>query len=139
MNRCASRRATLAGWCRMGGLLAALSLAATAAMAQVHRNFPANALRGELQLVSSTEVLLNGEPARLAPGARLRGQNNMLVMSAAAIGQVLIVNYTLDQRANVKDVWILRDDEIAKRPWPRTPLEAKTWVFNFDAQIWVRP
>lgn len=139
MNRCASRRAIGAGWCRLGGLLAALSLAASVASAQVHRNFPANALRGELQLVSSTEALLNGEPARLAPGARLRGQNNMLVMSAAAIGQRLVVNYTLDQRANLKDVWILRDDEIAKRPWPRTPLEAKTWRFNFDTQTWVLP
>ena len=139
MNRCASRRAVLAGWCRMGGLLAPLILAAGGVSAQVHRNFPANALRGELQLVSSTEVLLNGVPARLAPGARLRGQNNMLVMSAAAIGPLLVVNYTLDQRANVKDVWILREEEIAKRPWPRTPLEAKTWFFNFDAQTWVVP
>jgi hypothetical protein len=136
MNRCASsgRRALLAP-----GLALALLCGALPAAAQVTRHFPMNALRGELTVLSATEVLLNGDPARLAPGARLRGQNNMLVISGAAIGQRLVVNYTLDSLGNVKDVWVLRDEEIANRPWPRTPQEAQTWGFNFDTQTWVKP
>ena len=136
MNRCAPlcRRAFLAA-----GLTLALLGAALPAAAQVTRHFPMNALRGELTVLSATEVLLNGDLARLAPGARLRGQNNMLVISGAAIGQRLVVNYTVDSLGNVKDVWVLRDEEIANRPWPRTVQEAQTWGFNFDTQTWVKP
>ena len=136
MNRCASlcRQALLAP-----GLALALMGAALPAAGQVTRHFPMNALRGELTVLSATEVLLNGDLARLAPGARLRGQNNMLVISGAAIGQRLVVNYTVDSLGNVKDVWVLRDEEIANRPWPRTLQEAQTWGFNFDTQTWVKP
>ena len=120
-------------------LLGSLGLWSGPAAAQVSRNFPISALRGELLLVSPTEVMLNDSPARLAPGARLRGQNNMLVMTGSAIGQPLVVNYTLDTQGGLKDIWILRDEEIAKRPWPRTLQEAQTWGFNFDTQTWIKP
>ena len=119
--------------------LAGAGLAAGTATAQVRRHFPQNALRGELSFLSATELLLNGNPARLAPGARLRGQDNMLVVSGLAIGQRLIANYTLDSLGNVKDVWILRQEEIAMWPWPRTVQESLSWGFNFDTQTWVKP
>ena len=38
---------------------------------------------------------MNGNPLRLAPGARIRGQNNMLAMSGSLVGQRLAVHYTL--------------------------------------------
>jgi hypothetical protein len=109
------------------------------AAAQVQRNFPQNALRGALQLQTTSDALLNGEPARLAPGLRIRGQNNMLAMSGGLLGTKLLVNYTLDMNGAVKDVWILTPQEAAKRPWPTRPEQAQAWTFDVAAQVWYKP
>ena len=116
-----------------------LALLVPAAQAQAVRRFPATALRGEVVVKAPPEVLLNGQPARLAPGARIKGPNNLLLMSGALINQRLIVHYTLDSYGNVLDVWILTADELARRPWPVTPQQAAAWSFNPDAQVWTRP
>jgi len=120
-------------------LAAAMAAFVLPAAAQVQRNFPANALRGELTVAQPPDALLNGRPARLAPGVRIHGQNNMLVVSGAAIGQKLVVHYTLDTLGLVKEVWILRPEEIARRPWPTTPREAQAWAFDPIAQVWSKP
>ena len=117
-------------------LAAALAAAAMPAAAQAPRNFPATALRGEITVTQPPELTLNGRPSRLAPGARIRGQNNLLVMSGAAIGQRLVVHYTLDPGGNLLDVWILTPGELARRPWPATPQQAAAWIFNPDTQVW---
>lgn len=117
---------------------AAITLVAPAA-AQVQRNFPAHALRGTLVVGAPPEATLNGQAARLAPGARIRSQDNLLVLSATLSGANLLVHYTLDPLGLVKDVWILSADEAAKRPWPTTPEEAQSWVFDPIAQIWAKP
>jgi len=116
---------------------AVLFLVAPASAQQ--RQFPQNALRGALQFVEPPEILLNGQPARLAPGARIRGQNNMLVLSGALSGSKLLVHYTVDIGALVKDVWILTPEEAAKKPWPTTPGEAENWSFDSVAQTWTKP
>jgi len=108
------------------------------AQAQVARNFPPNALRGEIVVGNPPEITLNGKGARLAPAARIRGQSNMLEMSAALSGVRLLVHYTLDDEGLIKDVWILRPEELAKTPWPTTPLQAQTWEFDPIAQMWTR-
>jgi hypothetical protein len=118
--------------------LSAVCLVAPAA-AQVQRNFPQNALRGALLITSASDATLNGQAARLAPGVRIRGQNNMLELSGALIGQKMLVHYTLDIEGLIKDVWILTSDEAAKRPWPTTPAEAQAWSFDPVAQVWVKP
>ena len=118
--------------------LAACALALPAA-AQMSRHFPATALRGELIVTQPPEVLVNGQPARLAPGARIRGGNNMLLMSGAVIGQRMLVHYTVEPGGEVLDVWVLTAAEAAKQPWPRSRLEAGTWSFNPDAQTWSKP
>jgi hypothetical protein len=107
--------------------------------AQAQRNFPPNALRGELVVGEVPQVSVNGVSGSLAPGARIRGQNNMLQMSGSLVGAKLLVHYTLDTAGQVKDVWILTADEAAKRPWPRTLLEAEKWEFDFGAQTWSKP
>ena len=116
----------------------ALSFGSPAA-AQAPRNFPATALRGELVVTAPPEVLLNKQPARLAPGARLRGMDNMMIMSGAAIGQRLRVHYTLDLQGQLLQIWVLTPAEEARKPWPATPQEAATWTFNADAQTWTKP
>jgi hypothetical protein len=128
MLRCAS---TLA-------LALALALALPAA-AQVQRNFTHKALRGELAFGTPPEVTLNGKPARLAPGARVRDENNLVQMPAALAGRKAVVNYTLEaQQGMLLDVWILTPAEVARKPWPATEKEAQTWAFDDNAQTWTK-
>ncbi len=120
-------------------LSAALALTSLCASAQVPRNFPATALRGDIVVTQPPELLLNKLPARLAPGARIRGQDNLLQVSGAIAGQRLLVNYTLDLQGQLLDVWVLSADEAARRPWPATPQQAAAWQFDAAAQTWSRP
>jgi hypothetical protein len=122
--------------------LALLGLFASWAMpaaAQSVRNFPATALRGELVITAPPDVQLNRKAARLAPGSRLRGQDNMLVMTGAALNQRMLVHYTRDLNGNVLDVWVLTPAEAARKPWPTSPEEAAAWSFNADQQTWTKP
>jgi hypothetical protein len=120
-------------------LAAALPLLlAAGAAAQTSRPFPATALRGALVITQPPEVLLNGAPSRLSPGARIRGANNMLQLSATLVGQNLLVHYTREPSGLVHDVWVLTPDEAARKPWPTTPEEAQRWVFNPAAQTWAQ-
>jgi len=124
-------------------LLTLLAQASPGARAQhqVRRAFPADALRGTLLVIDAPEVRLNGEAARLAPGARIRDENNLLAMSAALAGRRLTVNYTVealfDGSVLLRDVWILRADEIANF-WPRSREEAARYQLDPVAQVWSR-
>jgi hypothetical protein len=118
----------------------AFVLALAAALpAQAQRLFQANALRGELVVIQPPDVLLNGKPAQLAMGARIRNPQNMVQLSGSLLGQRLKVNYTLDPTGAVRDVWILTDAELAKSPWPATPAQAQSWVFDSTMQTWSKP
>jgi hypothetical protein len=123
--------------CALATVLA-VSFAAPAA-SQVQRNFPATALRGVVQFGSPPEVLLNGKPARLAPGARIRGENNMLQMSGSLVGAKAVVNYTLERQSGLLlDVWVLTADEARVKPWPVSEEQAAGWSFDPAAQTWTR-
>lgn len=117
MNRCPTsgqrlRRITLAALA-----MSALTLWPAAQAQTLHRMFPAKALRGTLVVVQPPMITLDGAAARLSPGSRIRGTNNLLVLSGQAIGQELTVNYTLTPDGQVHDVWILTEIEAAeKRP-----------------------
>ena len=104
----------------------------------MQRNFPQAALRGAVVIGEAPEIALNGKPARLAPGARIRDANNMSVVPGSLLGGRFLVHYTVDTSGLVKDVWILRPDEAAGR-WPTTLDEAKKWNFDPAAQVWTRP
>ena len=121
--------------------LLALAGGPARAQQQVRRAFPADALRGTLLIVDAPDVRLNGEAARLAPGARIRDENNLLAMSAALTGRRLTVNYTVealfDGSVLLRDVWILRADEIANF-WPRSREEAARYQLDPAAQVWSR-
>jgi hypothetical protein len=110
--------------------------AATPALAQSPRNFPATALRGEIVVVQPPEIALNGRSARLAPGARIRDPQNLLALSGTLVGQALPVHYTIDPLGLVLEVWILTDAERARQPWPSTPEQAAAWHFDPVAQTW---
>ena len=77
------------------------------------RPFPATALRGTMVVTQPPVITMDGKPAQLSPGARIKAANNLLVMSSALIGQELTVNYTVEQLGLVHDVWILNEAEAA--------------------------
>ena len=118
MNRCfsarfhAARRTTTLAI----GLLA-FGLAPAALAQNQPRTFPDKALRGTLVVVQPPVIQLDGKTAQLSPGSRIRGTNNMLLMSGGLVNQKLLVNYTVEPNGLVHDVWILTEAEAAlKRP-----------------------
>ncbi len=111
MNRCLSRSKNLI-------LLLAAALTTLPASSQVTdpQRIPpiaAKAVRGVLRVTAPPEVLMDGKPARLAPGARIRHRNNLMVMSGALVGQDLVVRYTRDPLGLIYEVWILTAAEAA--------------------------
>ena len=120
-------------------VLALLLTLAAALPAQAQRTFERNVLRGELIIVAPPEARLNGQSVRLAPGARVRSPQNLLLLSGSLLEQKLLVHYTLDGMGQVQDVWILSAAEAARQPWPKTPAEAQAWIFDPTLQRWSKP
>ncbi len=116
----------------LSALVASLLLATGAhAQAMASRQFPANIKRGVMTVTAPPEVQINGTAMRLSPGVRIRGPNNLLLMSGALIGQQYAVSYVLEQQGLVRDVWILTQDEVDLLPrgW-----DTRTnFVFDSDA------
>ena len=68
------------------------------------------------------------------------GTTIMIVLPAALVGTKRLVHYTLDiGGGQVRDVWILRPDEAAIRPWPATLEQANTWLFDPTTMTWAKP
>jgi hypothetical protein len=112
------------------GLLTLASLLAPPAAAQTtQRQFPQAARQGMLQVTTAPEVLLNGNPARLSPGARIKDANNMLVLPATLAGQRVLVNYVRDPQGLLHEVWLLNSAEAREK---RPGLEPLT-NFNFGS------
>ena len=120
-------------------ITATLVAAAVSAHAQTHRFFPSQALRGELVVTQAPDALVNGQLGRLSPGARIRGDTNLLLMSGSITGHENLVHYTLTEDGQVKDVWILNPAELANKQWPRSLEESSTWAFESGTQTWTRP
>ena len=116
-----------------------LTLLAFALPAQAQRVFENNALRGELVVTAPPEALLNGKPVRLSPGVRIRNQQNMIQLSGSLLEQRVLVNYRLDGLGQVRDVWLLTEEEARRQPWPRTLEESQRWQFDPTLQRWTKP
>lgn len=123
-------------------LLSALMFvtAATAGAQELAREFPLTALRGVVSFSAPPAVELNGAPALLAPGARLRGTDNLLVLPTTLTGSSHTVHYTIeDTTGMIKELWILREAERKTKPWPKTVEERQAWSFNPATQTWTKP
>ena len=124
---------------RLATALTVVACLVAPAAAQVQRAFPQNALRGAIVIGVAPDILLNDQRARLAPGARIRDQNNMMVVPGALTGGKYLVNYSIDTSGLVKEVWILRPEEASVQPWPTSPAQAEAWTFDPGAQVWIKP
>jgi hypothetical protein len=104
------------------------------------RSFPQNTLRGTIAFAEDGTIALNGRATTLSPGSRVRDEQNMIVLPAGLVGTKRLVHYTLDiGGGQVRDVWILRPDEAAIRPWPATLEQANTWTFDPTTMTWTKP
>ncbi len=119
MNRCTvsvlrpSFFTTLASCC--------LALVCNAAQGQtVGRPIPPKAQRAVMVVTQPPNVLLNDSPDRLSPGARIRGSNNLLLMSGALVGQTHLVRFLREPNGQIHEVWILTDAE-SQTPMGRDP------------------
>jgi hypothetical protein len=114
MNRCIS------AFCRQAffaaSLLSSALLPAPAVAQTVGRPIPTNAERGTLVVTQPPNVLLNGHAERLSPGARIRGTNNLLVLSGTLVGQQLPVRYVREPQGGIHEVWILTEAEARRGP-----------------------
>ena len=125
--------------CAAAALLLAFAFVAPAS-AQVQRSFPQNTLRGALVFGDWPQVTLNGRVTSLSPGSRVRNEQNMIVMAASLAGTRQLVHYTLDIGGEqVRDVWILRPDEAAIKPWPTTLEQLQVWSYDPATQTWTKP
>ena len=91
--------------------LLSVQVAPRAVAQSAAREFPAGVARGLLTVGKPPDGTLNGRAARLSPGARIRGVNNMLLMSASLSGQTFPVAYLRDASGALREVWVLSDAE----------------------------
>ncbi|MEK8024531.1 hypothetical protein [Pseudaquabacterium rugosum] len=126
--------------CALAATVCALAALVPTVQAQsTARPFPVAALRGSLQVLQPPDVRLNGVAARLAPGARIRGTDNLLLLPVQLSGQTLTVHYTTELQGLIHQVWVLTAEEAARKPWPTTAAEAAAWTFDPASQTWSRP
>ena len=79
------------------------------------RQFPKEAKRGELVVLTAPEIAMDNKPDRLSPAVRIRDINNNLVLSGTLSNQRLVVNYVRDNTGLVHSVWVLNTDEIKQK------------------------
>lgn len=104
-------------------------LTATAVVAQgTFRTLPEDAPRAYLTFLGHNVVALDSKQVRLAPGAQIRGANNLIVMPASLTRRSL-VKYQLDGEGNLYRAWVLTREEAAlpdkfapqRLPWATSP------------------
>ena len=123
MNRCFSffsRTALLAGL----GLAFAASAQAQFMGIDGKRKFPVDVERGKLVIKQPPYVMLDGKQEIMAPGVRVMGLQNTLVLTRTLVDQNLLVNYRRNDLGQIKEVWLLTDPE-AKTPIIRDPGQMK--------------
>ena len=104
----------------MRALVLVLGLSFAVAAAAQLRTIPAEAQSGMLRHVSDLLIELNGQPARLSPGAQIRDADNRMVLPAS-LTESTQVRYLVDGTGNVHRAWILSPQERAALPQPPFP------------------
>jgi hypothetical protein len=98
-------------------LLLSFALAFVQAAPAQQRALPAEAKRGFLKHDREVLVSIDGVSARLAPGATIRDQGNLIIVPAALPRDGAWADYLLDRDGQIFRVWLLSADELA-RPRP---------------------
>jgi len=80
------------------------------------RTFPQNAQRGTISGNVFPQVLINNQIQRLAPGAKILNEQNLIIMPSTLFNKVYIVNFTFDRQGLIDRVWILTNEELTRTP-----------------------
>lgn len=100
-------------WTR-AAFAAALALSIAHVFAQgIVREAPADVRPARMAVETPPDITLDGQPARLSPGARIRNVQNLVVLSGSLAGQNVPVVYRRDAGGMVQEAWILTEDEYA--------------------------
>jgi hypothetical protein len=99
-------------------LLLAIVLACARPAAAQERTIPAEAKRGHVMHVQGALVSVNGASARLAPGATIRDQRNLIIVPTALPREGAWADYLEDRDGQIFRVWLLTPEESAR---PRAP------------------
>jgi hypothetical protein len=98
----------------LAGLAGALALAGAVAQTSVLRTLPEDAKRGTLSHIRDNLVSLDGRQTKLAPGAQIRGANN-LILVPTALPKDSLVKYQLNGSGELFRAWVLTTDETAAK------------------------
>ena len=101
---------------------ASLLLGAGTAQAQI-RNFPPEVVRDTISFVSPPQVVVNNRSEFLAPGVRVRNEQNLLALTGSLFGKTFLVNYLRDPAGLIREIWILTPEEAGLRPKAASPGE----------------
>jgi hypothetical protein len=96
-------------------LLLSIALVVVQAASAQERAIPADAKRGYLKHEREVLVSIDGASARLAPGAQIRDERNLIVMPAAMPREGAWADYVLDRDGQVFRVWLLSPEELARQ------------------------
>ncbi len=111
-------------------LLLALAIAGPAHAQDRSRDFPREALRGDMTVTQPPYIEMDDRVTRLSPGARVLDEGNRLVRPASLLNREVTVNYLLDRRGQVTQAWILTPEE-KKEKRPGYGVERN---FTFESQ-----
>jgi hypothetical protein len=93
-------------------LSAVLSIPASAQIEGVHRPIPVVAAKVKMQVLGERNVTLNDKPYLLSPGAVIRNEQNMIVLTTAlSMRGPFIARVMLDRNNQVSQAWILTEVE----------------------------
>jgi hypothetical protein len=96
--------------------LVAMIAAASVSPAFSARNFPENAMRGEIKSHNYPYLKIGDKTLRLAVGGRIFNQSNFIIMPAYLQSQTAQIMYTIDMNGHLSRVWLLTAEEAAKYP-----------------------
>jgi hypothetical protein len=108
-------RWTSTSFVMLAALFTSTASAQTAEPTPNIRQFPKDAMRGELVVLTAPDIALDNQSDRLSPGAHVRDINNHLVLSGTLANQRLVVNYVRDNTGLVHKVWVLNKQEIKQK------------------------
>jgi len=96
---------------KLFALLICVLLVSPAVVAQV-RQIPDSARRGSITHIQDTIVEIDGRRLQLSAGARIRSQEN-LIMVPTSLPPGALVKYQLDGTGQIHRVWLLTPEEAA--------------------------
>ena len=126
LSVCACRRSGQYGVITVQRFLLAFLVSILALLCSAHawaeRNFPQNALRGDMKGYEYPAMKIGDRIYRLSPGSRIFNEQNRIVMPASLESRKTPIMYQLDMRGDLSQVWLLTADEALRFPPPREPI-----------------